>query len=375
MSGWKPDWAALARHCVHETMQIKAGERVVVQGDPLLTSDFYEAIRYEILAVGAIDHAHVLGWHGRLHALRDGLGRPYDDTACAQEQKALADLLSTADVFLWLPVSMNPFGCSAGYSERALADWPGRGLHFHWFNDWYLGPDDPLQVKLAMALQRAVLELDYDAHREKQERFVEAIRGRELHIKTPEGTDLHVQLADDGWYHVNDGRVTPEKQRNAACARDREEELPCGSVRTIPVIESVDGVVRYCHPAQVDVAAVGYGMLEYAGDLTLDFRDGRIIRTSAGAQDVSWQRFWADQWGADEATELVFGTNPHLHEIPGLSMLPYWGFGEGYVRIHTGSNTESGGDREASLSLELWQRQVTMTADGDDVIVAGTIVV
>ena len=346
-----------------------------MQGDPQWIPEFYEAVRYEVLAAGAVDHAHVLTWRGRLHDLRTNLGRHPDESVSTQEQHALRDLLGTADVFLWLPGVMDPVGCSAGYSEAVLANWPGRGLHFHWFNDWYLAPTDPLQRALAEAMERAILDLDYESHAATQQRLLAAVRGKLLHMTTPEGTNVRMQLQGDGWYHVNDGRVTPEKQRAASCARDREEELPCGAVRTIPVIESVHGVVRY-RTAGRAFGSVGYRLKEYAEDMTIEIQQGKIVRTSAGARDASWQTFWGRQTGSsNEVTELVFGTNPFLMEIPGVPMLPYWGFGEGYVRLHTGSNTESGGDRVGSLSLELWLRDATVTADGHEVIVKGRLVV
>jgi hypothetical protein len=375
MTGWQPDWQALAKRCVHDTMRISAGERVVCLGDPHRLPEFYEAFRYEVLAAGAIDHAHVLGWRGRLHELRTTVGRHPDEAVSAAEVKAFADLLATAEVFCWLPVSMDPIGCAGGYSEEVLADWPGRGLHFHWFDDWYLAPDDPLQITLAQTMERAVLELDYTAHRATQDRLLAAVRGKLLHITTPDGTDVRVQLHSNGWYHVNDGRVTPDKLRAATCARDREEELPCGSLRTVPVIESVDGVISFRSPGKA-FGSFGAHLVQYAADLTIELANGKIVHTNAGPRDAAWQQFWGAQSGTfDEVTEVVFGTNPFLAEIPGVPMLPYWGFGAGYVRLHTGSNIESGGDRDSSLSLELWQREATVTADGDEVVVNGQLVV
>jgi hypothetical protein len=375
VTGWQPDWQALARRCVHDTLGIAAGERVVCLGDPNRVPVFYEAFRYELLAAGAVDHAHVLGWRGRINELRGPFGRHRDERVAALEIEAMRDLLATADVFCWLPVSLDPIGCGGGYSEAVLADWQGRGLHFHWFDDWYLDPDDPLQVTLAQALERAVLELDYDAHRAAQDRLLAAVRGRLLRITTPDGTDVRVQLAADAWYHVNDGRVTAEKHRHASCARDREEEIPCGSVRTVPVIESVEGVVRHRSPGKA-FGSFGFHLLDVAADLTLELHDGRITSSSGGALDREWQQLWTAQAGSfDEVTEIVFGTNPFLHEIAGVPMLPYWGFGEGYVRLHTGANVESGGDRNATMSLELWQREATVSADGDEVIVDGKVVV
>ena len=375
MKPWTPNWEALAKRCVHDTMRVQPGERVVIQGDPLRVPEFYEAVRYEVLAAGGIEHAHVLGWNGRLHELRSPFGRHPDERVSAEEIQSLRQVLAGADVFLWLPLTLDPVGCAGGYSEEVLSDWPGRGLHFHWFDDWYLSPDDPLQVELAQTLERAVLELDYDEHRATQLRLLDAVRGALLHVTTAEGTDVRVQLDRDGWYHVNDGRTTPEKTAAAGCARDREEELPCGSVRSIPVIESVEGVVQLRQPGKA-VGSIGHKLLDISGDLTFEYEQGKAVRSSAGSRDKQWQELWSRQTGAyDEVTEVVFGTNPFLQDIPGLPMPPYWGFGEGIFRLHTGSNLESGGDRTGSLSLEVWLRNATVQADGQDVVVDGKLVV
>src|SRR5688572_30301230 len=131
MPAWQPNWKALAQRCVHDTMGVQPGERVVLQGDPLRVPELFEAVRYEVLAAGGIEHATVLGWRGRLHELRSPLGRHPDERVAAQEVESLRDVLSGADVFLWLPQVLDPVGCSGGYSEEVLDSWPGRGLHFH----------------------------------------------------------------------------------------------------------------------------------------------------------------------------------------------------------------------------------------------------
>src|SRR5688572_1849906 len=97
---WSPNWSELARRCVHDTMRVQPGERVVIQGDPHRVPELYEAVRREVLTAGAIDHAHVLGWRGTLHDRRDAAGRHPDPVVADAEQRALADLLATADVFL-----------------------------------------------------------------------------------------------------------------------------------------------------------------------------------------------------------------------------------------------------------------------------------
>jgi hypothetical protein len=368
------DWGALAAQAVHSTMRVAPGERVVTMGDAVAYAALHEAVSKEVLRAGGIVHAHVPAWRGAAADQRTPLGLHPSPEMREREVQALRDLLGTADVFLWLPHGFCPMAVTAGASEEVLDAWGGRGLHFHFFNDWHLPEDHPAQARLAQTLERAVLQLDYEQHRAVQDRLLAAVRGKALHVTTPDGTDVRVQLADDGWYHVNDGVVTIEKQKAATCARDREEELPAGTVRSIPVLGTASGTVRYRRPGRV-FGTIGHDVTDLCDHLDLQIEGGRIVEVVAKNQ-AKWDSFWEQGHGAfEEITEVVFGTNPLLHDDPELVLPPYWGFGAGMFRLHTGSNAESGGDRLGGPSMELWLWDATVTADGVLVVQDGRLVV
>jgi hypothetical protein len=343
-------------------------------GDGVAFAALHEALQREVLSAGGVVHAHVPAWRGAAAAVRTRLGQHSSADMRQQEVTALRDLLDTADVFAWLPHGFCPLAVTGGASEEVLSAWTGRGLHFHFFDDWHLPSDHPAQQRLARTLERAVLELDYHEHRAVQERLLAAVRGRELHVTSPDGTDLRVQLDGHGWYHVNDGVVTAEKQKAATCARDREEELPAGTVRTIPVLGSANGVLRYRRPGRA-FGTLGHDVTGLCDSLDLHLEHGRIVKAVA-ADQAKWDAFWQTGNGAfEEITEVVFGTNPLLVDDPELVLPPYWGFGAGMFRVHTGSNAESGGDRRGGPSMELWVWDATVTADGTTVVRDGQIVV
>lgn len=369
------DWDAIAAQIV-KTMCVEAGERVVLAGDPAAYPEVFEAVRLALLRAGAIDHATVPAWNGRLARERTEAGTNPDAVGAGRERHALLDLLHTADVFMWLPNDFWATGTnSTGVSEWALGRWRGRGHHFHWMPDYLLPRDHPVQIELQRLLQKAILELDYDAHRERQKRVLDAVRGRELRITTPDGTDVRLALEGSGWYHLNDGRSDRAKQLRAVCARDREEELPCGMIRTIPRIDSVAGVVRYHRNQGI---AGSQDLSEFTDDLEVVITDGRITGVHGGGRDAELQKVWRAQTGDfDRVTEVVFGTNPVIGPTPlaGGKLPPSWCAGAGGFRLHTGSNTESGGTCEASLSLELFMSDASVYAGTDCVIEHGQLVV
>lgn len=369
---WNPDWDALAGQMV-QTMCIESAERVVLYGDPSAWPEPFEAVRVHLLRIGAIDHATVPAWQGRLGALRDSAGRNPDPMAARREAHALLDLLRTADVFLWLPNDWYGPGSSNGVSEWALARWRGRGMHFHWFPDYLLPADDPIQLPLRQMLQRAVLDLDYQAHHAHQKRIAAAILGKTLRVSTPDGTDLQFSIDADAWCHLNDGHFDRTKQLDATCARDREEELPCGAIRIIPRSDSVSGIIAYRSGQGI---AGTLDLSEYTDNLDFVVSEGRITEVRGGPRNAELQSIWGDQTGDyDRISEVVFGSNPLLTTLPGLRLPPYWGFGSGCIRFHTGSNIESGGRFTSSLSLELFNSDATVWAGRDCLIKDGQLLV
>jgi hypothetical protein len=373
---WTPNWSALAEQIVRRTLQLQVGERVVTLVDPYVHPELLEAVRVAVLQAGGIDHATMLGWTPRLAALRTPRGWHPDEAARQREDRAALELFQTADVFIWLPTDWLRRGSfTYGQSEWVLGRWRGRSVHFHWFPELGRPADDPVHERLYRAYERAILELDYAALRSRQERLLAAIRGRTLHVTTPDGTDLTVRLARDGWYYLNDGVASREKAARAVCARDREEELPCGAVRTRPVAESAHGVIRYRGRQAIYSASVDLG--RYTDQLDLVFDHGRLTELRAGHGQAEIDKQWQAQTGdKDRLTEIVFGTNPLLPlQVEGSRVPPYWAFGAGGFRFHLGDIVESGGPFESSFAAECWRTDATVEADGDVIIREGKLLV
>lgn len=371
-----PDWDALARQIVDRTLKVRPSERVIYLADPYVLPQLFEAVRVAVLRAGAIEHATIVGWTERLTALRDGEGKHPDPAAALRENEAMLDLFKPAQVFIWLPSNYLLRGSTTSMqSEWVLARWPGRGVHFHWFPDVATGITSDVTRRLYAAYEHAIVDVDYAQLHARQLRVVDAIRGKELRVRTPDGTDMRVTLEANGWYHLNDGDASPEKVGAARCARDREEELPAGAIRTLPVADSAQGTIRYRRGQ--GVAGRGVDLNAFTGDLELTFRAGHLTELRAGVRTDELRAAWNAQSGdKDRLSEIVVGSNPLLPlTIEGARMPVYWGFGAGGFRFHLGDIVESGGVFASSFSAELWFTDATVEADGRTIIKEGRLLV
>ncbi len=371
-----PDWDALADQIVNRTLRVQPGERVIYLADPYVLPKLFEAVRLAVLRAGGIEHATTVNWTERLTAVRDREGKHPDPAAALRENEAMLDLFRPAQVFIWLPGNYALRGSTTTMqSEWVLARWPGRGVHFHWFPDLASGSGSEVTLRLYAAYQHAILDLDRADLRARQERIVAAVRGKTLRVRTPDGTDLSVTLERDGWYHLNDGDASPDKVRNARCARDREEELPAGAIRTLPIADSAEGTIRYRRGQ--GVAGRSVDLNAFTGDLELIFRAGHLVEANAGSRTGELRAAWDAQTGdKDRLSEIVIGSNPLLPlTIDGARMPVYWGFGAGGFRFHLGDIVESGGTFASSFSAELWFTDATVEAEGVTIIRDGTLLI
>ncbi|HUK28048.1 MAG TPA: hypothetical protein VLV31_06465 [Candidatus Acidoferrales bacterium] len=374
-NSWAPDWDRMAQRIIRDGLRLQPGERVVYLADPWEFPNCLDAFRAAVLSAGGVEQATILNWTPRLSTLRGMNGKAKDVSALLREQQAHFELLNTADVFIWLPHAQFREGSySEGESEWILGRWRGRGIHFHWFADAGTPPGDPIHVELEKIYQRGILDLDYVALRTRQRRLVEAIRGKTVRVRTGEGTNVSFRLPKNGWYHCNDGDASREKVLRAVCARDREEEFPCGAVRSLPAPDSVNGTIRL--RGRTPWTGFGLDVDRFSSHLDLAFKDGHITEMDGGQRNDELQEIrskFEGDW--DRLGEVVFGTNPLLPTPQGARMPTYWGFGEGWFRFHIGESLESGGSFTSNLYLNLFLGDATIEAEGEPVIENGRLLI
>jgi hypothetical protein len=118
--------------------------------------------------------------------------------------------------------------------------------------------------------------------------------------------------------------------------------------------------------------AAGYGLdVNHWFDqgLRFVFEKGRVVRVETDGDQAKLDADWAAQTGdKDRLGEFVLGCNPLLKPVPGSTFQPYYGFGDGVIRLTIGENIESGGRNVSSLHRWLMLIDGTVTA-GDEIVV------
>ena len=401
------DWNGIARKLVREVLQVQRHERVIISADPYFGGAALDALRCEIQRVRAIELATIMHWTPSLAALRLPNGRYADSEDDAAETQAMRELFAVADVFVLLMNDRRGRRTLAtSQSDQVVEGWKkGRSAHLHWFHDPAIpDPAHPVNLALDRMNQRALLELDHDRLRQSMLAITAALRGRELRLTDSAGTDLRFRAGNH--FHQNFGDASRERMRTMLSGRDREEEIPAGSLRTIPEQDSVEGVLVFPSTRDGESPALGRGMdcapFSRHG-LRFVFRAGHVVEirvdnsangnqsgsqsgsqsgnesgNQSGNQNGNQQRLdelWALETGAkDRLGELVLGCNPLLTPVAGSSFHPHYGFGAGVVRLILGDNMLSGGSNRSSFHRWLMWGDATLTAGGQPVIQDGKLI-
>jgi len=372
----KLDWEAMARKLIREVLRLERRERVLISADPYCGGAMLDAVRAEIQRAGGIELATILHWTPALTKLRNPDGTKPEPAEAAAEDAAMAGLFAQADIFLWLQNDWRSprSTMTIGQSERILESWPGRSVHFHWFHDpGNPDPDHESNKALDLVYQDAVLNLDYAALGRRMRDLRSRMAERELRITTPAGTDLSFRTG--ARFHVNDGDASRAKAAAAASPRDREEEIPCGALRTIPLRDTVEGVIAL---------RAGFGFPTMGNGLDIDrwldqglrfhFEGGRIRSLETDGDQAALDRAWQAETGyKDRLGELVLGCNPLLRRVDGLAFPPYHGFGDAVLRLTIGENIESGGQNRSSLHRWLMFFDADIHAGGDLIVSKGRL--
>ncbi|MBL8229142.1 MAG: class A beta-lactamase [Bryobacterales bacterium] len=298
------DYEKLAQRMVM-ALNPQAGEKFKLRPDP----GYYESL---------------------LPALRRRLNR-----AGAAETTTLED----ASIYLWLP--LRPGGPPLPAAEReTLRKWVDLGgsrrqLHFHWgegsvYTDGLYGEHQPALD----ALYQDALDADTQEIGEKMDAMIARLRRGETRITTPAGTDIRFRLGDRP-FNKQDGDASAQRMKSARTRIDRDIELPVGVLRVAPIEESVNGTVV--------IPEARFGP-ETARNVRLTFRAGVITKVEASANLTAVEHYLKQAGDAARRfREVGIGFNSILKPTPGSKVLPYYGYGDGVVRLSLGDNEEVGG--------------------------------
>ena len=259
------DWGALAERLVAQ-LAPAPGERILLVARPGQFEELIPPLRYALMRAGAVDlgvvdviaEPYPVDWDGALLAS----GR---DVARA----VYRDMLRGVDGAIMLPGARPDHAVYAALQDLLRAG-RGRTIHFHWTHNGsaFPLPGQPLpgQAAIDAVYQRAVLETDYAGLTAVQSRFVDALRGAEVRVTSPLGTDLRFRIGDRP-VNLGDGDASKARTDRGVILIDREIELPAGAIRVAPIETSVNGVIAF-PPSQWDGRPVT--------GLTLRIEAGRV---------------------------------------------------------------------------------------------------
>ena len=175
-----------------------------------------------------------------------------------------------------------------------------------------------------------------DAHQELVAKRLAGVR--EVHITTPQGTDLHLHIEGRPFHQDHDS-------------------LPRGEVYVAPLEESAEGV------AVIDRAFIRGKPVER---LSLSFEQGRVAHIAAPeAESVQLLEglLAASSGDKDRIAELGIGLNPGVKELTGDVLLDEKLCGS--VHIAIGMNDRFGGQNRSNLHLDLVMLQPSLWLDGE----------
>lgn len=176
-------------------------------------------------------------------------------------------------------------------------------------------------------------------------------------------------------FYLNDGNASREKRLRANSARDREEEVPCGALRTIPDLDTVEGVLSYKSDFGFPSAGFGFDVNKWFNHgLRFRFKAGRVVAVETDGDQAALDLQWASETGdKDRLGEFVLGCNPLLKPVDGSTFQPYYGYGDGIVRLTLGENVESGGANISSVHRWLMLVDADVTANGYEIVKGGRL--
>lgn len=355
------DWSKIAQLIIGRSLKVQPGERVIIHADPTYFPALLEQVRIEIVRAGAVELFAGMLHSKALDAVRRNMRRREDAGLMEIEDRAMAELFDLADIYIWLPTRWE---WNVGQTEKILETWQGRSIHFH----WVIYPDDDDLFATLSRMYQDALFIDYAALTARQESLIDLLKSSTVNITDTAGTDLTFRL-NDAHFHRGNGDASKEFINSYArpgSARDREVELPAGAIRTVDVADAEGRLV--CANETFAGRPVG--------TLTYNFKDNRISGVESQHNNDYVQAMWGLEKGdKDRIGEVNLGVSPALTMLPGREkVIPYFGYGDGIIRISLGDNKESGGPYASSFQHWLFLTNSTLTADGRTVVRNGKLV-
>jgi len=184
--------------------------------------------------------------------------------------------------------------------------------------------------------------------------------GKELHITSPEGTDLKVKI-DARPFFVSDGIISAEDMQKGGPAVS--VFLPAGEVYCAPVPNSAEGKIVIAQDFFRGKEMTNVAIIIVGGKVT------SLTGAGAGFDAMKKEYDATTDPGKDLFSYIDFGINPNLKIWP-ASKVGNW-VQAGMVSVGTGINTWAGGDNKSTFGLGGHLGGCTVTLDGKTIIEKG----
>jgi leucyl aminopeptidase (aminopeptidase T) len=367
----KPDPDALAKKLITQCARVKDGDIVQISGG-VRDVDLLESLAVEAAKLGA-DTLLTLSPSDRT------MRRLFTDVPAKFDARTSAVALKLAEA---VTVTM---GVDSTESDAVLADIPAErrsarneaGVKImetalkRNVRQVYLG--NGLYPTEARAKQYGLtkaelaklfhdgLNVDYGKIQATGEAVRKALAGgKKVHITTPEGTDLTVEIANRPSF-VSDGVLSDDKVKKGGPAC--QVWLPAGEVYLAPVPGTAEG--------KVVVERMLWEGKEVRA-LSLTFKKGKLteMKAKSGLEQIQ-ALYDAAGAGKDEFSFLDVGINPAVR-LPksgpaGLFMEA------GTISVGTGNNIWAGGDNKSSFGIGGFLRGGTLQVDGKALVQDGSL--
>jgi hypothetical protein len=330
------DYRVVARKLI-ERAALDSGERVLLVAVPGQSDELIPRVRQAIRDAGAKDLG-ALSARGETPA---PWVTAFVRSTRSKSRAELATLFADVDLAIMMP-GATATDVPYAAMQDVLRSGKGRTIHFHWSGAYTReGAVLDMDPTMSSLYQRVLLQTDYGALAQAQRSFEEAMRGREVRVTTPDGTDLRFLIGDRP-VTKQDGDASAARAATARNLIDREIELPAGAIRVAPIEESVEGRIAFPPSLWANERVEG---------LIMTFAKGRMTGYRASRNGSSVERELSQLSGGSDAAdaarsfrEFALGFNPLL-AIPAIGepWIPYYGYGAGVVRLSLGDNAELGG--------------------------------
>ncbi|HMH45806.1 MAG TPA: aminopeptidase [Pyrinomonadaceae bacterium] len=184
--------------------------------------------------------------------------------------------------------------------------------------------------------------------------------GKELHITSPDGTDLTVKI-DARPFFVSDGIISAEDVQKGGPAVS--VFLPAGEVYTTPVPNSAEGKIVIAQDFFRGKEMTNVAIIIVGGKVT------SLTGSGPGFDAMKKEYDATTDPGKDLFSYIDFGINPNLKIWP-ASKVGNW-VQAGMVSLGTGVNTWAGGDNKSPFGLGGHLGGCTVTLDGKTIIEKG----